>query len=141
MAREWVWGMIVAAGCLAAGCGGSEPAATPESSAAAPAGPASAPAPAAPAGPFNVASVFPEGAGRDQVLNTCGSCHPVACTAIGQRTPDRWDAIRAGHAEHLSSASDADVEAMFAYLKEHFSDTKPEPRIPPEFVQQGCTPF
>src|SRR5262245_57502242 len=39
---------------------------------------------ATPAGPepANVAEIFPAGQGRDLVLNNCGSCHNLACSAI-----------------------------------------------------------
>jgi hypothetical protein len=65
----------------------------------------------------------------------------VACSALGQRSAERWDAIKEGHKDRLTSASDADVNAMFEYLKANFNDTKPEPKIPAQFTAQGCTPF
>jgi hypothetical protein len=37
--------------------------------------------------------------------------------------------------------SDADVTAIFTYLKANFNDSKPEPKIPSELLQQSCTPF
>ena len=36
---------------------------------------------------------------------------------------------------------DADVAAMFAYLKTHFNSSTPEPVVPPAFLDGGCTPF
>jgi len=93
------------------------------------------------AAPFNIGSIFPQGAGRELVLSTCGSCHPITCTVRGQRTADRWDNIRKGHQDKLTSQSEADVTAMFAYLKSNFNDTKPEPAVPAELAGQGCTPF
>jgi hypothetical protein len=30
---------------------------------------------------------------------------------------------------------------MFTYLAANFNDTKPEPQVPAELLQQGCTPF
>jgi hypothetical protein len=133
---------------LAAGCGGSSTSnsQTPAAgSATTTTPPPSAEPPAAStadgAKPLTVAEIFPPGPGRDQVLNTCGSCHPVACSALGQRTADRWDTIKEGHKDKLTSASDADVTAMFDYLKANFNDAKPEPKIPTDFLAQGCTPF
>ena len=104
------------------------------------AGSAPPPAADAPAGaePKTVADIFPAGAHREAVLNTCGSCHNVACAAIGQRSAERWDALRAGHKDHVSSG---DLNAMFDYLKANFDSTKPEPRVPPRFLEGGCTPF
>jgi hypothetical protein len=37
--------------------------------------------------------------------------------------------------------ADADVAAMFAYLKASFNDSTPEPVVPPAFLEGGCTPF
>jgi hypothetical protein len=138
--------VLLASGWLVAGCGSA-----PDSSAKpaeASSKPAASQAPAAdakpagdPAKPFNIGDVFPPGAGRDKVLDTCGSCHTVACSAQGQRTAERWDRIMEGHRDKLTSMSDADIKAVFGYLKANFNDTKPEPRIPAELLQQGCTPF
>jgi hypothetical protein len=91
--------------------------------------------------PFSLAGVFPPGPGRDLVLDACGSCHPVACSALGQRTAERWEVVKEGHKDKLTGRSSADVNAMFAYLKENFNDSKPEPKIPAEMAQQGCTPY
>lgn len=121
----------VAALLALTGCGGTPPASTAEK----------APAPAAKAGPFNVGSIFPAGDGRDLVLSTCGACHPVVCSARGQRTAERWDGIRKSHQDKLTSQPDAEVTRMFAYLKTNFNETKPEPKVPPELAEQGCAPF
>jgi hypothetical protein len=88
--------------------------------------------------PKTVADVFPPGPGRDQVLNSCGSCHNVACAAIGQRNAQRWDALREGHKEHMQGT---DLAEVFAYLKAHFDDTRPAPVVPARFLEGGCTPF
>src|SRR5262245_37739640 len=93
-----------------------------------------------PSKPFKLADVFPAGEGRDLVLNTCGSCHSVACSALGQRTAESWEGIKKGHKDKLTAYNSANVDAMFSYLKANFNDSKPEPKIPAEFVQQGCTP-
>jgi len=102
--------------------------AAPASQAAAPAGPE----------PANVTEIFPAGQGRDVVLNNCSSCHNLACSAIGQRTAARWDSLRESHKDKIT---DADAAAAFSYLKSHFNDANPEPKVPPKFLQGGCTPF
>jgi mono/diheme cytochrome c family protein len=88
--------------------------------------------------PATVAEIFPAGQGRDVVLNNCGSCHNLACSAIGQRTAARWDSLRESHKDKIS---DADAATAFAYLKSNFNDAKPEPKVPAKFMQGGCTPF
>jgi hypothetical protein len=95
-------------------------------------------APAAGPEVANVADIFPAGQGRDVVLNSCGSCHNLACSAIGQRTSARWDSLRESHKDKIT---DADAAAAFTYLQSNFNDAKPEPKVPAKFLQGGCTPF
>ena len=133
---------LAVAGLLLAACEAAAPGSTQQPPAAKTAE-SSASAPPAAAGAVGgeaktVADIFPPGPGRDQVLTSCGSCHNVACAAIGQRTAARWDALRDGHKEHMQGA---DVTAMFGYLKANFDDTKPAPAVPPRFLEGGCTPF
>lgn len=134
---------------LVAACGGSPSPGAPATSAPPPA--ASTPATAAPAaqagpaatsgGTFKIADVFPPGNGRELVLNTCGSCHSIVCSTRDQRTAARWDSIMQGHKDKVTGLSDADLTTLFTYLKTNFNDTKPEPVVPAELLQQGCTPF
>ena len=129
--------VFVASAGYGCGSGGSQQA---TSEAAKPAA-AQAAAPSQPAKPATIADLFPPGAGRTQVLDNCASCHPVACSARGQRTAERWDSLREGHRDKVSGASAGDLDTMFAYLKQNFNDRKPEPQIPAEFLQGSCTPF
>jgi hypothetical protein len=130
--------MIIAAGVSACSEVDAPGTAADQQTAAAPAGaPAASTAPAAPE-PQTVADIFPAGPQREAVLNTCGSCHNVACAAIGQRSPERWDALKDGHKDHVSGG---DLNGMFEYLKANFNADRPEPRIPPRFLEGGCTPF
>jgi len=119
---------------MPAGCGksASPPA---EASAAAPA------ARAEPAKRFNTGSIFPEGPGRELVVNNCGSCHSLVCAALGQRTAARWESIREDHRDKLTATRAADLKLMFSYLAANFNETKPEPQVPAAMLQQGCTPF
>ena len=132
--------IAIASGWLLAACGKS----TSETGNAAQAA-AAQPTPAIsvekPAGQASLASIFPPGPGRELVLNTCGSCHSAACAARGQRTAERWDSIKKDHKDKLTGSSSEDLNVMFSYLKANFNDTKPEPQIAAELLQQGCTPF
>jgi hypothetical protein len=136
--------VLIAGGVLLAACGQSSPTSAGAASAdSQPAAAKAAPATEA-AGAAKVQSVgdlFPPGPGRTQVLDTCGSCHPVACSARGQRTPQQWDKIGETHKDKLTGVSDADYKALFAYLKANFNETKPEPEIPAEFLEPSCTPY
>jgi hypothetical protein len=35
--------------------------------------------------------------------------------------------------------TEEDYDALFNYLEENFNDTKPEPRLPPQLREQGCS--
>ena len=121
--------------CTEAGAPGTDKPAAATSSAA----PAAAAAPAATAPELKtVAEVFPAGPQKEAVMNNCGSCHNVACSAIGQRSPERWKALEESHKDKLTGA---DLHAMFDYLAANFNASKPEPKIPPRFLEGGCTPF
>jgi len=37
--------------------------------------------------------------------------------------------------------TDEEYAALFSYLGENFNDTRPEPTVPPQFLEGGCTPF
>jgi hypothetical protein len=125
---------VCAVACSEVGAPGTGQQRTPAAvGSAAPAAPA-----AAVAEPQTVADISPEGPQRAAVMNNCGSCHNLACAAIGQRSSERWDALKAGHKDKVS---DADLNAMFEYLKANFDASRPEPKIPPRFLEGGCTPF
>ena len=55
--------------------------------------------------------------------------------------PASFDPFHNGHREHVPSLSDADRQRIFTYLAANFNDTRPEPVVPPEFMDRGCTPF
>ena len=125
---------LAAALLAVSGCGGGwEPA--PEGLATSPEPPAAA------AEPTSLQEIFPEGLGRAMVLDACGACHAAACSAIGQRTLDRWANLKEDHRDKVSEVSEEDYNVLFAYLGENFNDGKPEPVVPPQFLEGGCTPY
>lgn len=128
--------VAIAAGVLAlaaSGCGGGDP---PDSEP-----DAADPSPVAASAPMSLADIFPEGLGRDLVIESCGGCHAVACSAIGQRTAARWKALEIDHSDRVADMGEEDYRLVFAYLSENFHDGRPEPVIPPEFLAGGCAPF
>ena len=127
---------VCAAVCWGIACGGGTERPAADTAAA----PAAAPAPAAPvaAAPQSPGDLFPEDPQKAAVMNNCASCHNLACSVIGQRTAERWDSLQKSHADKTPGA---DVAGMFAYLKANFDSSKPEPVVPPAFLEGGCTPF
>ena len=130
---------VIVAGLALGGCSEPVDSALDEGSVES-AAPEAEPAAAA-AEPATVADLFPAGAGRALVLDSCGSCHAVACSAIGQRTPARWDNLKEDHRDKAPNMEEEDLETLFAYLNENFNDSKPAPIVPAHFLAEGCTPF
>jgi hypothetical protein len=116
---------------------GQTPAATTAANSPAPAASAAPAASTAPE-PQTVADIFPASPQKEAVMNSCGNCHNLACSAIGQRPAERWKALEEGHKDKVTSG---DLHAMFEYLSANFDATKPEPKVPPRFLEGGCTPF
>jgi hypothetical protein len=84
-------------------------------------------------------AVIPPGEGRELLFNNCTACHSVVCSLIGQRTAGNWGTVRAGHSDRVPGLSEADQDILYAYLIENFGDQKPEPDLPPELREQGCS--
>lgn len=134
----------VVAFALVTGCAGGDESTVGDVSTADVQSPANVPAAAEapPAAEYaTVSDLFPEGEGKEIVLNNCASCHAVACAAIGQRPANRWEDLAQAHAEHVPSLSDEQRQTAFAYLASNFSDQQPEPNVPSQFLERGCTPF
>jgi hypothetical protein len=135
--------VLVLAAAILGACGGDAPEADVQG------GAATAPASDAPAAvaepateePATIADIFPDGPGKQLVMNNCASCHEVACAAIGQRPAGRWDELREAHREHVPSLTEEDLTTTFAYLRDNFGADQPEPEVPARFLQRGCTPF
>ena len=132
MSIDWKTGAVLATALALAMGGCGEPGAPAED--------APEPDTAAPAA-ASLTDIFPEGPGRAMVLDNCGSCHAAACSAIGQRTGARWANLKEDHRDKVAEMGGEDYDALFAYLSENFNDAKPEPVVPPQFLEGGCTPF
>ena len=88
----------------------------------------------------NLDDFLPPGRGRDLLLASCGSCHSIVCPLRGQRTLASWAGIQQSHAiDKVPGLAEEDRQALFAYLSENFNDSKPEPEIPPQLAQFGCS--
>jgi hypothetical protein len=115
---------------LALGCGG---AASPEP----PAGGGAKPAAAAKSGPTKVDlnAIFPEGKGRDLVLNNCQSCHTFVPIVVLQMERDQWTRSSMDHRERLPTVSDDDFKFLYEYLIANFNPSRPVPELPKELLE------
>ena len=86
-------------------------------------------------------SCFPKVWGNRTFSRPAARATPSVAAAIGQRTEARWDNLKEDHRDKVASLNEQELETTFAYLKEHFSEGKPEPKVPPQFLEGGCTPF
>ncbi len=89
-------------------------------------------------GTVDLDKILPPGKPRDLLLGYCDSCHPWACSVIGQREVDVWETIKVGMRVKVTNISDDDLNAVFAYLEANFNDKKPTPELPPEFANPAC---
>ena len=133
--------VTVFGGLVAAGCAAEAPNTANEGMAPMDGAPATAEVVETPPMPTTVAELFPEGAGKALVLENCSACHAVACSAMGQRTNGRWDSLKEDHRDKASGLPEEDLDTLFAYLKDNFNESMPEPMIPAHFLEGGCTPF
>ncbi len=146
ISRAWIAGCLLSGG-MAVGCTqAAAPGNKPQTSAPASQASAQSPRPATndavvAAVPATAADLFPPGPARALTLDNCATCHNLACSTIGQRPNARWDSLKKSHVEKVPGLSDADLSAVFEYLKANFNDSKPEPKVPPKFLEGGCTPF
>ncbi len=89
-------------------------------------------------GTVDLDKILPPGKPRDLLLGYCDSCHPWACSVVGQREVDVWETIKVGMRVKVPNISDDDLNAVFAYLEANFNDKKPAPELPPEFANPAC---
>ncbi len=87
---------------------------------------------------LNLDEIAPPGRGRDLVVENCGACHSFICAFRGQRSIDHWQTIKQDMRDKVSVLNDQDYDALFAYLEADF-DQMPEPHLPPEFQDLGCS--
>lgn len=165
--RYWFFAVVLASGVLAASCAvpavqpsvpayvamatstpavaASEPA-TPSPTPAAPTPEPATPTPE-PATPtasvasqrLNLDEFLPPGKGRDLLIMNCGSCHSFVCAVRGQRGVGHWEQLRRQHRGNVPGLPDEDYSVLFAYLSENLNDTQPEPKLPPQLAEQGCS--
>lgn len=166
MIRSWFLAVVIVCGVLAVSCvaPATQPGAPPQLAAPSPAPATPTPVPAtptpvpptptpvpatptpAPATPtlasggqqVNLDEILPPGEGRDLLLNNCSTCHPFVCAVRGQRSVEHWEGIKVNHRGSVTSLTDEDYNALFAYLAENFNDTKPEPELPPALRELQC---
>ncbi len=87
----------------------------------------------------NMEAIFPPGEGRELVLWNCMRCHSFVRIVLGHHTHSHgtatgkdthWDTHRIFHEPRLWALTKAEIDTLYAYLKENFNDKKPAPKLP-----------
>jgi cytochrome c5 len=66
------------------------------------------------------ADVLPEGPGKAVLLGACTSCHDAGFVTAKKRSADDWDAVIGTMMDRGASLTEADQEALLAYLTQNF---------------------
>ena len=75
-------------------------------------------------------AIFPDGAGRELLLNNCTNCHSFVRIVLMQRTRQQWSVVKSNMRPRVAGLSDHDVDTIFDYLEDAFNETRPEPKLP-----------
>ena len=80
-------------------------------------------------------AIFPEGKGRDLVLNNCQSCHTFVPIVVLQMERDQWTRSSMDHRERLPTLSNEDFKFLYEYLIANFNPSRPVPVLPKELLE------
>lgn len=88
---------------------------------------------------FNINDVFPEGAGRDLVLDNCQSCHVLVPILVLPLDEAAWYRSSLEHRERVEGLTDSEFEALYEYLASNFTPEKEAPELPPALLDSWTT--
>ena len=123
--------LALAAGAYLASCSGPPPDEGPEA--------AESGVQAGEAKPFNIRDVFPEGPGRELVLNNCQSCHVLVPILVLRMDKAAWYRNRIEHRERVEGLEDEDFEILYEYLTTTFTPDRPVPKLPAALLDTWTT--
>ena len=126
--RDAAWMVLLLAGVTlaAAGCGSASD------------GNASDADPrAASGGPMkvNLDEIFPQGPGRDLVLENCQNCHTFVPIVVLQMDKDAWHRNSLDHRDRVTTLTDEQFKTVYEYLTTNFGPHRPVPRLPKELLK------
>jgi len=133
--------LLMLIGLLLAGCGPKatpKPTVTPTPTATGTGGTPAVPGPdPTPPPGARIASYFPvsPGAGRDLILEWCGTCHNLALVLLTRKDAAGWATYMKNRRPDISFLGDEDVKTIQDYLVANFTPDKPTPQLPPELTR------
>lgn len=89
--------------------------------------------------PFNIRDVFPEGPGRELVLNNCQSCHVLVPILVLRMDKGAWHRNSIEHRERVEALGDEDFEVLYDYLTTTFTPERPIPELPAALLDTWTT--
>lgn len=84
-------------------------------------------------------AIFPQGPGRDLLLNNCQSCHTWVPIVVLQMQEDEWARWAVEHRGRVPGLSDEEFETLQGYLVANFNPDRPVPDLPPALLESWTT--
>lgn len=87
----------------------------------------------------NMDAIFPEGEGREILLNNCQSCHTWVPVVVLGMNEDEWARWRQDHRARVPGIPDDRFEVLYEYLVTNFNPDTPVPDLPPALLESWTT--
>lgn len=84
-------------------------------------------------------AIFPQGPGRDILLNNCQSCHTWVPVVVLGMNEDEWARWRQDHRQRVPGIPDEQFEVLYEYLVTNFNPDTPVPDLPPALLESWTT--
>jgi|GEM_PF-963124 hypothetical protein len=84
-------------------------------------------------------AIFPQGPGRNLVLNNCQNCHTWVPILILQMNEQEWDRWSREHRQRVEGLVDDEFSTLLSYLKVNFNPDTPVPELPPALLEAWTT--
>jgi hypothetical protein len=132
-----VFALVVGIGALAA-CGRSRQGGPDAHAQAAPARSTTADG-SADVDKVDMEAIFPADAGRELALNNCQNCHTFVPIVVLQMDDEAWTRNSRDHRMRVSGLSDYEFTTAYGYLKKHFPQHHPVPKLPQVLLESWTT--
>jgi cytochrome c5 len=80
-------------------------------------------------------AIFPQGPGRDLVLENCQNCHTFVPIVVLQMDKDAWYRNSLDHRDRVTTLTDEQFKTVYEYLTTNFGPHRPVPRLPKELLK------
>lgn len=84
-------------------------------------------------------AIFPQGPGRDLVLDNCQNCHTFVPIVILQMEEHEWTRSSVNHRDRVAALTDEEFQALYTYLKANFNPTRAVPTLPKALLESWTT--